>query len=433
MDAGLNMKEVCYWDPFVVTKNGRAGLLDGTDEEVIASLGSLLAKSVKRRMISDVPLGAFLSGGIDSSLVAALMQKQSPKPVRTFTIGFHEGGYDEAKSAKKVAEYLGTEHTELYVTPREMMDIVPGLPDIYDEPFADSSQIPTYLISKLTRRYVTVSLSGDGGDEVFGGYNRYIWADRTWKSIRMMPPFARKGMASLINGISPAKWDDVSQRTSFLMPQLLGHRLFGEKMHKLAGVLGASSPDELYQGLASHWGVSSGVVLGARGPETILENGDIKEIIPGFVDRMMLLDLVTYLPDDILTKVDRASMAVSLEARVPFLDHEVVEFSKRLPLSLKIRKGRSKWILRKILHAHVPEELVNRSKMGFGVPLEDWLRGPLKDWAEGLLDESDIKKDGILDPAPIKRLWQEHLSVKRNWQHRLWDVLMFQSWKRRWM
>ncbi|NQT33470.1 MAG: hypothetical protein HQ594_07350 [Candidatus Omnitrophica bacterium] len=361
------------------------------------------------------------------------MQAQSAMPVRTFTIGFHEDRYNEAVSARGVAEHLGTDHTELYVTPDELRETIPSLPNIYDEPFSDSSQVPTYLISKLTRSHVTVSLSGDGGDENFGGYNRYLWAKRVWDGTRRVPVFMRSGLSGLMKGVSPQRWDSLSERCTSFMPGIFDHRLFGDKLHKLADALTCTSPDELYSALVSHWRDPASMVLGSREPLTILQDEKVRKAIPDFVDRMMFLDLVTYLPGDILQKVDRASMAVSLEARVPLLDHRVVEFAKRLPLSVKIKDAKSKWILRKVLSRHVPEELIERPKMGFGVPIDNWLRGPLREWAEDLLDENNMKKDGILDPRPVRKIWDEHLSGRKNWQYHLWDVLMFQAWKRKWM
>ena len=434
VDSDLGIKESCYWDALKITENGIAEPVQGPEEEVVNDLEDLLSDAVGKRMMADVPLGAFLSGGIDSSCVTALMQKQSGVPVKTFTVGFYEDSYNEAGSAGKVARHLGTEHTELYVTPEEIRGVIPRLADMYDEPFSDSSQIPTFLISKLTRNYVTVSLSGDGGDETFGGYNRYAWADRIWGKAEGMPFFAKTAASKVIKSISPGRWDAVSRKASSLMPRIFNHRLFGEKLHKLADVLTAGSENELYRGLTSHWKRPADLVLGAKEPDLALPpRENITGSIPDFAERMMYMDLVTYLPGDILTKVDRASMAVGLEARVPFLDHRIVEFSKRLPISYKIRNGRSKWVLRRILHKYVPEELMDARKGGFGIPIDDWLKGPLKAWAEDLLNEKDMKKDAILDPESVSRMWEQHLSGKKNRHHHLWSVLMFQAWKRRWM
>ncbi len=424
---------VRYWDAKIIAQDGFKNQVNLSESEAINELERLLLDAVGKRMIADVPLGAFLSGGLDSSTVVALMQAQSSIPVKTFTIGFYENNYDEARYAKKVAKHLGTDHTELYVTPKEAMEVVPSLPDIYDEPFSDSSQIPTFLVSQLTRKYVTVSLSGDGGDELFGGYNRYFWADNIRNKIKYLPGFGRNLIARMLTMVSPQCWDFLFSKLDNILPYSFKQSHPGDKLHKLSNVLRYKSADDLYRGLVSHWKEPEDLVRNSTEPDTILCDRNVRKIIPDFRDRMMFFDLITYLPDDILTKVDRASMAVSLEARVPILDHRVIEFSKRLPLSLKIKNGKSKWILRQVLNKYVPKELIERPKMGFGIPIDDWLRGPLRGWAENLLNEKKINQDGILNPEPIKELWQEHLSGKRNWQYLLWDVLMFQAWKEKWM
>ncbi|HSE76451.1 MAG TPA: asparagine synthase (glutamine-hydrolyzing) [Alphaproteobacteria bacterium] len=399
-----------------------------SDAEAIEQLDTLLRDAVRRRMIADVPLGAFLSGGIDSSTVVALMQAQSNRPVRTFTIGFHEADYNEAQHAKAIARHLGTDHTELYVDPRHALDIIPGLSDWYDEPFADSSQIPTYLVSEMTRRYVTVALSGDGGDEVFAGYNRYFWADMMSGRMGFLPRAVRLAGATAIRRLSPAAWN----RMFSIVPQRLRPRQPGEKIHKLADILVREDPDIIYRQIVSHWLDPATVVQGAIEPKGILWDDGVSSDVPQFLARMQFLDTMTYLPDDILTKVDRATMAVSLEGRVPLLDHRVVEFAWRLPSKFKVRAGVGKWILRRILDRYVPADLYERPKMGFGVPIDAWLRGPLRDWAEDLLSPSALAADGMLAPGPIRALWQEHLSGAQNWQYRLWVVLMFQAWRRRW-
>ncbi|MGB1548622.1 MAG: asparagine synthase (glutamine-hydrolyzing), partial [Alphaproteobacteria bacterium] len=348
------------------------------EAEALEALDTLLKDAVKRRMIADVPLGAFLSGGIDSSTVTALMQAQSERPVRTFTIGFHEEAYDEAKDAKEVAKHLGTEHTELYIEPRDALEVIPRLPLIYDEPFADSSQIPTFLVSELTRNHVKVALSGDGGDELFAGYNRYFWAETLWRKLHLLPGFARGGLAGAIHTLSPAQWD----RLFGAVPARLRPRLAGDKLYKLAGLFGLSSRDALYRQLLTHWEAPASLVPGGTEPTGILWDESVANEFPDFMERMQFLDSVTYLPDDILTKVDRASMSVGLEARVPLLDHRVVEFVWRLPGTMKVRKGAGKWLLRQVLDRYVPKALTLRPKMGFGVPIDSWLRGPLRDWGE---------------------------------------------------
>jgi asparagine synthase (glutamine-hydrolysing) len=417
-----------YWSVEEVAESGVANPFSGTEEDAIEHLDGLLRQSVRQQMVADVPLGAFLSGGVDSSAVVALMQAQSDRPVKTFTIGFHEAGYNEAEHAKAVAQHLGTEHTELYVTPEQAMAVIPRLPTLYDEPFADSSQIPTFLVSQLARQHVTVSLSGDGGDELFGGYNRYFWGRDIWKRIGWMPSEMRVLIGKMLKGVSPQRWDDIFARLGPLLPSKLRQRIPGDKLHKLAEILGARQPEEMYQGLVSHWKDPDALVIDGHEPPTVLTDRSQWADLEDFSHRMMYLDTMTYLPDDILAKVDRASMGVSLESRVPLLDHRVVEFAWRLPLSMKIRNGQGKWILRQVLYKYVPKELIERPKMGFGVPIDSWLRGPLREWAEDLLDEGRLRREGYFHPEPIRVKWLEHLSGKRNWQYHLWDVLMFQAW-----
>lgn len=416
-----------YWSLPQVAERGVATPFAGTDAEAVDELEALLKDAVRQQMLSDVPLGAFLSGGIDSSTVVALMQAQSTQPVKTFTIGFNEEGYNEAVHAKAVARHLGTDHTELYVTPQQTLDVIPKLPGLYSEPFADSSQIPTFLVSQLARQQVTVSLSGDAGDELFAGYNRYVMTRNLWSKLGRVPKPLRKATAAGIKAVSPSAWNTLLKPALPLLPVSLQQANIGDKLHKGAGVLNASSVDELYLGLVTHWQPDQ-LVLGGTEPLTHLRGRPLPLAGLDEVQRMMALDAITYLPDDILVKVDRAAMGVSLETRVPFLDHRVVEMAWRIPQNLKLRDGVGKWILRQVLYRHVPKELIERPKMGFGVPIDSWLRGPLRPWAEELLSESRLRQDGYFNPVPIRQKWKEHLSGKRNWQHHLWDVLMFQAW-----
>ncbi|HKW75339.1 MAG TPA: asparagine synthase (glutamine-hydrolyzing) [Terriglobales bacterium] len=417
-----------FWSAAEVARAGINGPHQGSEEKMIAELRRTLASAVKLRMISDVPLGAFLSGGIDSSLVVALMQAQSSRPVQTFTIGFKEGDYNEASHARRVAQHLGTDHTELYVTPQQTLDVVPLLPSMYDEPFADSSQIPTYLVSKLARSKVTVSLSGDGGDELFGGYNRYLFTRSMWNRIKLLPYAGRKLAAAAISSIGPRTFDGAYSAVRPLIPSGKRFSSAGDKAHRVAEFLPSRSPQEIYLRALSHWQNPEELVLGATEPVTVRRVINESNSLPSLEEQMMLSDQRVYLPDDILTKVDRASMAVSLEARVPILDHHVVEFAWKLPLDYKIRNGVSKWALRQVLYQHVPQELFERPKMGFAVPLEHWLRGPLRSWAEERLSEESLSRRQLLNVAAIRKKWQEHLSGTRNWQYLLWNVLVFQDW-----
>lgn len=419
---------VTYWDARQVVEAGTADPFRGTPDEAVDELERLLGDAVRGQMMSDVPLGAFLSGGVDSSTIVALMQRHSTRPVKTFTIGFGEAHYDEAGHARAVAAHLGTDHTELYVTPADALNVIPRLPTLYSEPFADSSQIPTFLVSELTRRHVTVSLSGDGGDELFAGYNRYVLGQRLWGKLSLLPVALRRAVARGITGVPAASWNRVAAPLQRFLPASLAQANVGDKLVKGAGVLDAGSAAELYLQLVSHWDEPAMLVRGAVEPPTILTDVSTHPRTAGFVPAMMALDLMTYLPDDILVKVDRAAMGVSLETRVPLLDHRVVEFAWRLPLSYKLREGVSKWPLRQVLYRHVPRALIERPKMGFGVPIGTWLRGPLRDWAEDLLAESRLRQEGFFDPAPIRQKWAEHLSGTRDWQYHLWDVLAFQAW-----
>ncbi len=425
LDADGNETHETYWDAREKAIAGRAHWNAKLDEaEAIERLDALLRDAVKRRMVADVPLGAFLSGGIDSSTVVAMMQAQSTRPVKTFTIGFDAEGYDEAAHAKAVAAHLGTDHTELYVTPEHALGVVPKLADSYDEPFADSSQIPTFLVSEMTRRHVTVALSGDGGDENFAGYNRYVWAETLWRNLRRVPKPLRIAAARLAAASAPL---------AGFVPHGLGPVRPAEKMAKIAEILALDSPGDIYRRLISQWPDPAALVVGGVEPRGAVWDDSLERDMPEFVARMQLLDTVTYLPDDILTKVDRATMAVALEGRMPLLDHRVVEHAWTLPPHLKLRGGEGKWILRRVLERYVPRALFERPKMGFGVPIDSWLRGPLRDWAEDLLDPRAIAAEGFLRPEPIRLMWQEHLSGVKNRQYQLWTILIFRAWVRRWL
>ncbi|MGC2742049.1 MAG: asparagine synthase (glutamine-hydrolyzing) [Candidatus Angelobacter sp.] len=417
-----------YWSATEVAREGLRSPVDAPEVEIVQQLERKLTEAVKLRMIADVPLGAFLSGGIDSSTVVALMQAQSTRPVKTFTIGFHEDAYNEANHAKNIAAHLGTDHTELYVTPQEALNVVPLLPAMYDEPFADVSQIPTYLVSRLARQNVTVSLSGDGGDELFGGYGRYFLMKRVWNLMRPFPKPLRQAVSRMVASVSPKTIDSMYRLASPLVPRNKRSFPMGDKAHKLAGLLAAESQEHIYMHALTHWDNPSAVVNGAVEPETVRRFVQEARWLPSMEEIMMLTDTVHYLPDDILTKVDRASMAVSLEARVPILDHRVVEFAWKLPMHFKIRDGKGKWALRQVLYKYVPAAMIERPKMGFGVPIDSWLRGELREWAEDLLSVESLERHGLFNIEAIRTKWQEHTSGGRNWQYLLWDVLVFQDW-----
>ncbi|MEC4805585.1 MAG: asparagine synthase (glutamine-hydrolyzing) [Jaaginema sp. PMC 1079.18] len=421
-------KPQTYWSMRATVAREQNNPFVGSETEAIAHLDRLLRDAIAQQMVADVPIGAFLSGGIDSSTIVALMQAQSSRPVKTFTIGFHEAAYNEAQEAKLVAQHLGTDHTELYVTPQETLEVIPKLATLYDEPFSDSSQIPTFLVSQLARQSVTVSLSGDGGDELFGGYNRYFWANRIWQQVGWLPSLMRRMMAQILAYPTPKVWNRLFQVLTPVFPKSFQQRLPGDKLHKLAGVLTVPNATALYGHLVSHWTETNALVIGATEPLTILNDPVSWPNLSDFSTWMMYLDILTYLPGDILVKVDRAAMGVSLETRVPFLDHRVVEFAQTVSTDFKIRQGQGKWLLRQVLYQYVPSHLTERPKMGFGIPLDQWLRDELKDWAEELLSEQRLKQEGFFHSEPIRKKWQEHLSGTRNWQYHLWDVLMFQSW-----
>ncbi len=420
-------QEAAWWSLAELVGAAAQSPFQGNLEAAADELERLLGDAVARRMVADVPLGAFLSGGIDSSAVVALMQKHATRPVKTFTIGYREPSFDESGYAGAVAQHLGTDHTTLMIDAKDALDLVPRLPDIYDEPFADASQIPMLLVAQLARQHVTVALSGDGGDELFAGYNRYLEADRFRRFVAVTPRGLRDGVAGLLRCVPPRTWD----RAFSVIPERFRPLAPGDKMHKLSDVLGETA-DGFYRKLTSAWIDPESVVPGAREPVTAASDPRIAGIVPGFIERMQYRDTLTYLPDDILTKVDRASMAMSLEARNPLLDHRVVQFAWSLPLAHKLDGRIGKRVLRTMLARHVPETAFNRPKMGFGIPIDRWLRGPLRDWAEDLLSEQALRHGNVFDPAPIRQRWCEHVSGRRNWQTSLWTVLMFQSWQRHW-
>lgn len=395
--------------------------------DLLNDLETLLMDAVGLRMEADVPLGAFLSGGIDSSLVVALMQAQTSRPVKTFTIGFDVPGFNEADHAKAIASHLGTDHTELYVSAQDTLNVVPELPEIWDEPFADSSQIPTLLLSRMAREKVTVSLSGDGGDELFCGYKRYAQGHKLHGYLNRLPNPLRRGVSVGLQ-MAPAHAIDQAIR---LLPERLRYPALGDRLNKLGAVISGKNNDTFYRRFLSQFQETQTLIRGATEVDTLLSRPDSWPDLEDFREVMMYLDTLTYLPGDILTKVDRASMAVGLEARVPFLDHRVIEFAWSLPFEVKNNSGQMKWALQQILGRHVPRPLFHRPKMGFGIPIEHWLAGPLKDWAETLLSEDALNRDGYFDTAAIRKLWHEHCSGRRRWHHQLWTVIMFQAWQQK--
>lgn len=402
-----------YWSAREAAMGGLERRFAGSEEEAAQEVETLLRDAIRIRMIADVPLGVFLSGGIDSSLVTALMQAESSGRVRSFSIGFRDERHDESRFAAAVARQLGTDHTELTVTAQDALAVIPRLPAIYDEPFADSSQIPTHLLSVLARRHVTVCLSGDGGDELFGGYVRYFIGQRFFRRIRAIPPFLRPALGRALTSVSRRNWGRVVSPWT------------AERIHKVARVLGGGDPDAMYFELVRHW---SNVVAGGLAPDFPLTERDTWPPLADPVERMMYFDQISYLPDDILTKVDRASMAASLEVREPLLDYRLLELAWRLPLSMKVRGGKGKLVLRSVLGRYVPEALIERPKMGFGIPLEEWLRGPLRDWAESLLDPAALRAQGFLDVQPVRAKWEDLLAGRGSWKFHVWAVLMFQAW-----
>jgi asparagine synthase (glutamine-hydrolysing) len=423
--AGEAVEHV-YWDASEIAARPRR---KAERHELVDELDWLLGDAVRRRMVADVPLGAFLSGGMDSSTVVALMQRNSSQPIKTFSIGFNEPRYNEAPFAKAVADHLGTDHTELYVEPDAALDLISELAEWYDEPFADASQIPTLLVSRLARRHVTVALSGDGGDELFEGYPWYQFGGFLGRIADTLPLTARRGLAALLTVPSPAVWDAVAR----LAPSTRRPERLGDRAHKFAAWMWLPSCDLIFREIRSLWPDPAALVVGAAEQVDPVWTGGIADAVPDFRERMLLIDLLTYLPDDILTKVDRATMAVSLEGRCPILDHRVVEFALSLPRRHKADdKGGTKLILKDVLARYVPRALFERPKQGFESPIADWLRGPLREWAEDLLSPARLRADDLFEPAPIRQRWIEHQSGRRNWQYPLWAVLMFQMWRQRW-
>lgn len=430
--AGGVPAAIPYWDARIVADQCCSSPFDGDVEDAIDGLTRHLQRAVKDQMLADVPLGAFLSGGVDSSLVVALMQSHSKSPIKTFSIGFMDPAYDESGYAADVARYLGTDHTTHIVTPEEALAVIPHLPKVYDEPFADVSAIPTCILAKVARQQVAVSLSGDAGDELFAGYNRYLGAGKTWRRLSGVPLSLRRAFASGIQLMPPSGWDSFANSAQAVLPKRMHYKAVGNKLHRLAGAASATTPQEFYELITAKWPAPEQVIkhsARAAGPgQKILSES--RELT---LEAMTLADTVQYLPDDILVKVDRAAMAVSLETRVPMLDHRVAEFAWSLPMSMKVRDGSGKWILKKVLGQYVPSSLIDRPKMGFDVPIDRWLRGPLRDWAEALLDPVLLNQQGFFDAAVVRQIWIEHLSGKGTHHQKLWPILMFQAWHKEWM
>jgi asparagine synthase (glutamine-hydrolysing) len=420
-----------YWSARQAIEESRNHPLDGPSELLTDQLESVLSESVGARMVADVPVGAFLSGGVDSSLVVALMQRHSSTPVRTFTVGFADRAFDESTEAAAVAAHLGTDHTPVQISDDQAAEELPGLSDIWDEPFGDVSQIPMLLVSRLARTQVTVCLSGDGGDELFAGYNRHAWLDRLWRRTSALPGPVRRTAGSALARVPPA-WVDGAARLTSLPGVAMPMRMPSSKVAKVAKVLASSGPEDAYLSLVSYWPDAESVVIGAGPNQSVASRSSDWPALGGITEQMLWLDLVGYLPDDILTKLDRAAMSTSLETRVPFLDRAVFDFAWRLPLSMKLHDGTTKWLLRQVLDRHVPRDLIERPKMGFGFPIGTMLRGPLRSWAEELLGERRLESQGILDPAPVRHAWSQLVSGRRDLAHELWAVLALQAWMDRW-
>ena len=426
--SSVSSAPVRYWSAREAAEDGVAEPLKVSEPEAIDAFDRLLRDAVRIRMRADVPLGAFLSGGIDSSTVVAAMQAQSHQPVRTFTIGFTQPDMDEAEYAKAVAAHLGTEHTELFVTDADALNVVPRLPSVFDEPLADPSAIPTLLLAELTRQHVTVSLSGDGGDELFGGYQHHHLVAKLWRLARAVPGPARTFVSGGLGRVHPETWDRMSAALQPILPKRLRDRHPGPAFYRMALAMKERCPEAFGRTLFAHWSDVGPVVIGATLPPRPLTHPDQWADLPDAIQKLMFLDLVTFLPDDIMVKVDRATMAVGLEARAPLLDHRLVEFCWRLPMTMKIRDGAGKHLLREVLYRYVPRPLVERPKKGFGAPVGAWLRGELREWADSLLDRRRLLDEGFFHPGLIVRRWAEHRSGRRDWSASLWDVLTFQAW-----
>jgi asparagine synthase (glutamine-hydrolysing) len=414
-----------YWSLAAVAEKGQQSPFADSESEATEALHGVLSQSIRGQMLADVPLGALLSGGIDSSTVVALMQSQSHRPVKTYSIGFHEKQFDESGYARDVAKHLGTEHTELFMSASDVLNAVPTMPHMYDEPFADSSQLPTSLVMALARRHVTVALSGDGGDELFGGYNRYLMAPKVWKAMQLVPSPLRGPLGKALQTVSPEHWDTLAKPFARLIKQ----NMIGNKVHNLSNrLINVKSFDDLIISLTSEWNEQSEVVIDAAQTDSFINQSSLWPSIDDPASRIMFVDAMTYMPDDILVKVDRAAMAVSLETRAPFLDHRVAELAWTLPIGMKIRNGNGKHVLRQVLYKYVPQQLIDRPKMGFAIPLDQWLREDLRDWAEDLLSPERLKQEGYFDVTRVRDAWQAHLSGAKNYSSRLWSVLMFQAW-----
>ncbi|MBF0198851.1 MAG: asparagine synthase (glutamine-hydrolyzing) [Planctomycetes bacterium] len=424
----VEAKPIRYWSASEQALAGITSPFEGNYEEAKEALEEKFTHVISQHMLSDVPLGAFLSGGIDSSLVCSFMAKLSSKPIKTFSIGFHEKRFDEARYAKETASHIGSDHTELYLSPSDVLEHIPTVLALCDEPFADSSQIPTWMVSRLTRSKVTVSLSGDGGDELFGGYTRYLYAQSVWKALSRIPSPLKKMGSSFLSSVPQSIWDNSSGILNKLLPKGGGISHLGDKAQLLSRLCSCSSPKDLYLSIASLYHQPQSLLLeGEEYPSAILDK-EPWSLPSSFTEQMMLIDLLTYLPGDILTKVDRASMGLSLEARVPLLDHRLVDFAWSLPLEFKCTQGQGKRILRDILAKHIPRRLIDRPKMGFSIPLAQWLRGPLREWCEELFSEKSLQDSGVWNSAEVRKLWAEHLSAKKNHQYILWNIVVFQQW-----
>ena len=425
-----NTKPEPFYSLSHTVTSGKMNIFKGSETEVINRVENTLKNTVKSQMQSDVPLGAFLSGGVDSSLILALMQEQQSRRVQSFSIGFDDKNYNEAPFAKKIAKYIGTDHSELYVDARQARNIIPYLPKIYDEPFSDSSQIPTLLLTQFAKKSVKVSLSGDGGDEIFGGYNRYTWVKRSWPKFRYIPKPFKNLMAKLITSIPPSRWNIIAEPILSIMPQKFQYVNFGDKLHKLSSILNCVSTEELYRTLISNCDTPNDIVISGKEPKTKLNFDDGILNALSNVEKLMFYDTLMYLSDDILVKVDRAAMNFSLETRAPFLDHRLIDLAWQLPFNFKIRNGINKWCLRELLYKRIPKQLIERPKMGFGVPIGDWLKGPLREWVFDLLDKKRMEQSGYFKTSEIHERLEQHISGKKNWQYFLWNILMFETWRK---